>query len=287
MDHGVGDVEPCFIITDEAAPACHPPECAFYHPAPRQDFEALLCVGTAHNFEDKIAVGLRAGEPVHEKVLNYGKSGAPYWLDLRVVALRDRVGKITHYAAIERDVTMDKRRVDELEELADRDTLTGIPNRRALLRAIGAEVAAAKDQLLAGAMVPGPSLAIIDIDFFKTVNDTFGHQTGDSVLCGLADRLAEGIRRADVFGRLGGEEFAICMPNVPLFMAVELAERVRSLVGYQPFDTPSGPVSITVSIGVAELTSGGNTRDLIKRADLALYLAKRSGRNTVQHEALA
>jgi diguanylate cyclase (GGDEF)-like protein/PAS domain S-box-containing protein len=243
--------------------------------------------GTSRLTLDKIGAALRSGQPVHEKLLNYAKSGAPYWLDLRIVGLRDRGGRITQYAAIQRDVTMDSRRADELEELADRDTLTGIPNRRALLAATEAEVAAVHGQRMAGAMTDGPSLALINIDHFKKINDAFGHQTGDAVLCGLADRLAEGIRRADVFGRLGGEEFVICMPRVPLMMAAHLAERIRSLVEHRPFDTPSGPVGVTISIGVAALTLGDTARDLIKQASLALKHAKSIGRNTVQHEAQA
>ena len=239
--------------------------------------------GTSRHALDRIKGALRAGEPVREKVLNYAKSGAPYWLDLRIVGLRDRTGTITHYAAIERDVTMDKRRADELEELADRDTLTGIPNRRALLRAIEAQVVTSQHELSTGAKTHGSSLALIDIDHFKQVNDTFGHQTGDAVLCGLADRLVECIRRSDVLGRLGGEEFVVCMPSVPLQSALALAERMRIAVADEPFDTPSGPVSITVSIGVSELLPGGDGQDWMRRADIALYRAKRIGRNTVQN----
>ena len=100
--------------------------------------------GTSRTTLDAIGATLREGRPVREKVLNFAKCGAPYWLDLRIVALRDAAGAITHFAAVERDVTMDKRRLDELEFVADRDTLTGIPNRRALLRAIEAEIKAVK-----------------------------------------------------------------------------------------------------------------------------------------------
>jgi diguanylate cyclase (GGDEF)-like protein/PAS domain S-box-containing protein len=234
--------------------------------------------GTSRQALDRVAAGLRANTPVHEKVLNYSKSGAPYWLDMRIVPLYDTLGQVTHFAAIERDVTMDKRRLDELEYLADRDTLTGIPNRRALLRGLNAEL----DATAAGCGGVGPCLALIDVDLFKQVNDTLGHPAGDAVLTGLADRLTENVRRLDVLGRLGGEEFAVCMPNVPLQDAVALAERLRRAVAREPFDTPAGPVRLTVSIGVAGYVAGGESDELLVRADAALYRAKQVGRNSVR-----
>ena len=86
--------------------------------------------GTCRATLKTIRTTLQQGLPVHEKILNYAKSGAPYWIDMRIVALREVDGSISHFAAIERDVTLDKRRLDELEFVADRDILTGIPNRR-------------------------------------------------------------------------------------------------------------------------------------------------------------
>jgi diguanylate cyclase (GGDEF)-like protein len=234
---------------------------------------------------DTIRTALRAGQAVHEKVLNYAKSGAPYWMDLRIFPLRDDAGTITHYVAIEQDVTMDRRPADELAELADRDTLTGIPNRGALLTAIEAQIAAARARRAAGARCAGPCVALINIDRLDHVNETFGHQAGDAVLYGVADRLAASIRRADLLGRLGGGEFAICMPHVPLAGATDLAETIRAAVNSEPFDTPNGPVRVAVSIGVAELAAGANARDMIGQADLALHRAKRSGRNRVRHDA--
>jgi diguanylate cyclase (GGDEF)-like protein/PAS domain S-box-containing protein len=238
--------------------------------------------GTSRATLDRVAAGLRAGALVHEKILNYAKSGAPYWLDMRIVPLRDGHGRVTHFGAIERDVTLDKRRLDELEFLADRDMLTGIPNRRALVRALEAEVAAAEAARAAGGSAKGPSLALIDVDYFKRVNDTLGHGAGDAVLCGLADRLAENVRRTDSLGRLGGEEFAVCMPQMPLESALGLAEQLRRVVGGRAFDAPGGPIRVTVSIGVAELEAGEDAQGLLRRADAALYRAKAAGRDAVR-----
>jgi diguanylate cyclase (GGDEF)-like protein/PAS domain S-box-containing protein len=238
--------------------------------------------GTSRVTLDAIATMLRNGQPVHEKVLNFAKCGAPYWLDIRIVPLRDAGGTITHFAAIERDVTMDKRRLDELEFIADRDTLTGIPNRRAFLRAIGAEIEAAQTRASAGSVSCGPCLAFIDVDHFKRVNDEMGHGVGDAVLFGMADRLAENVRRLDVLGRIGGEEFAVCMPGVALGDAKALAERLRRAFTMAPIETLSGPVPVTVSIGVTAFKAGDGVELLMKRADLAMYAAKKAGRDRVK-----
>jgi diguanylate cyclase (GGDEF)-like protein/PAS domain S-box-containing protein len=238
--------------------------------------------GTGRASLDAIRAALKAGRPAREKVLNFAKCGAPYWLDLRITPLRDATGAITHFAAVERDVTMDKRRLDELEFVADRDTLTGIPNRRALLRAIEAEIMAVKALGDSGVATMEPCLAFIDVDHFKRVNDQFGHAVGDSVLFGVADRLAENIRRSDILGRVGGEEFAVCMPNVTLQDARALAERLRRAVTLAPFETPVGPVAVTVSIGVAACKAGDGVTHLMRRADAAMYAAKRAGRDRVR-----
>jgi diguanylate cyclase (GGDEF)-like protein/PAS domain S-box-containing protein len=242
----------------------------------------LQGAGTDRGIRDKILEDLRAGRSVHEKILNYAKSGAPYWLDLHIVPLRDATGAIAHFAAIERDVTLDKRRLDELEHFADRDMLTGIPNRRAFLTAMESECDAADARGATTFGVKGPCLAFIDVDHFKQVNDAFGHATGDAVLCCIADRLAENIRRTDVLGRIGGEEFAVCMPGVALADARALAERLRCAVETAEIPTPKGPVKATVSIGVACYLRGETAAVLTDRADMAMYAAKRAGRNRVR-----
>jgi diguanylate cyclase (GGDEF)-like protein/PAS domain S-box-containing protein len=237
--------------------------------------------GTCRATLDAIAAGLRAGRPIHEKILNFAKSGAPYWLDLQIVPLRDADGCITHFAAIERDITMDKRRSDELEYFADRDTLTGIPNRRALMRVIEAALDAAGARA-DGAAAKGPCLALVDVDNFKQVNDRFGHLVGDAVLCGLADCLAENARRMDMLGRIGGEEFLVCLPEVGLADARALADRLRCAIAAAPMATPAGPITVTVSIGVACFQRGDSVSSLMERADGALYAAKNAGRNRVR-----
>jgi diguanylate cyclase (GGDEF)-like protein/PAS domain S-box-containing protein len=225
-----------------------------------------------------IKTALLRGDSVREKILNFAKGGAPYWLDLHIVPLLDAMGRIVNFAAIERDITQDKRRVDELEVLADRDTLTGIPNRRVIVRLIEAEIETAK---ASDGGAPGPSLAFIDVDRFKQVNDRFGHAAGDEVLFELAGRLAENTRRLDTVGRLGGEEFAICMPGASDFEAYAIAERLCYAVAAAPLSISLGSIPITVSIGIAGYSAGDTVERLFELADGAMYAAKRAGGNRV------
>jgi diguanylate cyclase (GGDEF)-like protein/PAS domain S-box-containing protein len=237
--------------------------------------------GTSRATLDSIRAALSAGREVHEKLLNYAKSGAPYWLDVRISPLHDGKGNITHFVAIERDVTLDKRQMDDLEHMADRDTLTGIPNRRALLRRFELEIGTMRACWSPLPNRRGVCMAFIDVDHFKQINDDLGHIIGDAVLFNIADRLMENVRRSDMVGRIGGEEFAVCMPGVTLHEARVLAERLRCCVEEAAFDTPAGPVAATISVGVAAFEKGDTLASLMERADSAMYTSKQFGRNRV------
>jgi diguanylate cyclase (GGDEF)-like protein len=125
---------------------------------------------------------------------------------------------------------------------------------------------------------------MVDIDHFKAVNDTHGHQAGDVVLLSVAQVLAQGLRGADVIGRIGGEEFAILLPDTDIDGAHELAERLRAEVAETVIPLASGTdVPVTVSIGASSLREGDSAVDaVLARADEALYRAKRDGRNRVR-----
>jgi diguanylate cyclase (GGDEF)-like protein/PAS domain S-box-containing protein len=233
--------------------------------------------GTSRAVLDTIGSALREAEPVCERLLNYAKGGTPYWIDLRIVALRDPVGSITQFAAIERDVTLEQRRLDELVLAVVRDPLTGMLNRRGFMRVIEAELEVC--QVLDGAR--SLCVAFIDVDSFKHVNDELGHSAGDAILCGIADRLADHIRRSDTLGRIGGDEFAVCFPGATLHDCESLAEQLRRAVADEPFPTSNGPVTVTVSIGVVAFADGDNLTALMQRTDAAMYKSKRDGRNRV------
>jgi diguanylate cyclase (GGDEF)-like protein len=130
------------------------------------------------------------------------------------------------------------------------------------------------------------SLAIVDIDFFKKVNDTYGHAVGDEVLKCVSKIFRESVRATDLVARYGGEEFAVMMPETELADAITFAEKIRSLVESTIADTQAGPLKVTVSIGVAAAprTRARSAKEMVVHADKALYRAKRNGRNRVEAE---
>lgn len=187
-----------------------------------------------------------------------------------------------------------ERRNDELrdalalvENLAVHDDLTGVYNRRFLMEMLG------REQQRALRHNARFSLVMLDLDDFKNVNDTYGHPAGDEVLRAFVNRLQEHVRGVDVvgrsraendgsaIGRFGGEEFMLVLPDSGVAGARQVAERIRAAVAAKPVGTREGPVTVTVSIGVAEYQAGESVRDLLERVDRALYAAKHGGRNRV------
>ena len=130
------------------------------------------------------------------------------------------------------------------------------------------------------------SLAIIDLDFFKKVNDTYGHAVGDEVLKAVSRMLQDSVRSTDVAARYGGEEFAVMMPETELADAITFAEKIRSMIETTPIQTQAGAISATTSIGVSTVphTRIHLAKELVIAADKALYRAKKNGRNQVQAE---
>jgi diguanylate cyclase (GGDEF)-like protein len=165
----------------------------------------------------------------------------------------------------------------ELERLATTDALTGLPNRRQLMTAMETEVRRA------GRSGRPLSLALLDIDRFKAINDTHGHPVGDEVLRVVADELREVTRGGDLLGRFGGEEFAIIMPETSLDQAHLACERLRRAVAKRVLHYPNGTSGhVTISSGVALLAGDEGCDHLVSRADGALYEAKAGGRNLVR-----
>ena len=165
--------------------------------------------------------------------------------------------------------------------LAVTDELTGLYNRRYFDRHLSLMLEKAQEQDRDMAVM------LIDMDFFKSVNDTHGHHTGDSVLREFADRLRRNIRGVDLACRFGGEEFVVLMPDTDWRQAQSVAERVRQAVAEKSFATGnSRPLALTVSVGLALNESETDTPEvMLKRADVALYRAKREGRNRVVFDA--
>jgi diguanylate cyclase (GGDEF)-like protein len=168
------------------------------------------------------------------------------------------------------------RQADALEQLACFDGMTGLNNRRHFLVLAGNEWSRFKRY--------GRPLALlmIDIDQFKSVNDTYGHDVGDDVIKSVAAALQKHKRTSDIVGRLGGEEFALVLPEATLDSAVTAAERLRHLVAGCTIAVEGRSIAVTVSIGASVCRADtAGIDELIKEADIALYEAKRSGRNRV------
>jgi len=184
-------------------------------------------------------------------------------------------------ATLSLQTAMDMTRITLLERDAVTDPLTGVFNRRYMDRRINEEAASARRYGLP------LSILLLDIDYFKQINDRYGHQVGDRVLAAMAKIIDSELRESDIFTRYGGEEFLIIAPHTPLLSAIEVAERVRKCIESHDFclsDEPGGTGSfrVTVSIGVASLDDGAkDSETLIRAADKNLLRAKQTGRNRV------
>lgn len=171
-----------------------------------------------------------------------------------------------------------QKTLEELAFRADHDGLTGLPNRRALERALDMEMERSRrDRTML-------SLAMVDIDDFKKVNDTYGHPTGDKVLVALANIFASNIRRYDIAGRMGGEEFALLFPGIGRARAAKLLERLMNRFRSTEFTAENGDTfRVTCSAGLALFRGAGDmsVSDLIALADKALYEAKATGKDRI------
>lgn len=178
-----------------------------------------------------------------------------------------------------RDITAHKQMERALEEMAHRDPLTGVANRRFFTERAAEEFARARRS--------GHELSfiVLDIDHFKQVNDRWGHAAGDKVLKKLCECSQAVLRQEDLFGRLGGEEFAVLVPDTDLEGAFLLAERLRRCATTQAVVVYSDTISYTISAGVATLAPEDTTTEFaLQRADEALYTAKHAGRNCTMRQ---
>jgi diguanylate cyclase (GGDEF)-like protein len=190
--------------------------------------------------------------------------------------IRNDEGSVESIFLIVQDVSELTLYERKLVETNVKDGLTGIFNRRYLDRRIEEEF------LRAGRYGRSLSIIVFDIDFFKKVNDTYGHQCGDMVLKNVSKAISESIRKTDSLGRYGGEEFCCILPETGRDTAIEVAERFRELILSLETHFNDRCVKVTISLGVAQLSEETRTdKELFRRADEALYEAKRRGRNRV------
>ncbi|MBC5765149.1 sensor domain-containing protein [Ramlibacter albus] len=230
---------------------------------------------------DHIRASLEQWSPVRVDLINYTKSGEPYWVDLDVSPVWDKSRRLTHWVAVGRDITERKMAEEKIQYLAFYDPLTQLPNRQLLLDRLN-QALAQQEGGRAGALM------FIDLDNFKVLNDTLGHQKGDLLLQQVAKRLRSCVAKGDTVARLGGDEFVILLENSgekpidPAKAARIVAQRVLTTLG-EPYVLPGYLHHSSCSIGV---TVFGRTPwtvgEVLKQADLAMYQAKAAGRNTVR-----
>jgi diguanylate cyclase (GGDEF)-like protein/PAS domain S-box-containing protein len=199
--------------------------------------------------------------------------GTYLWMLVRGLAVRDEHGVPYRMAGSHSDITARKRAEEQLRHDALHDVLTGLANRRALFDAVERTLATCRAE---GRLV---GLLMFDLDHFKDINDTLGHEKGDMLLAAVADEVKTLVRDGDQVARLGGDEFAVLCPDIA--DAGALAEIANRLVMRlrQPLAVGADQFTTTVSIGLAMSSDAATTEDLVREADLALYEAKRGGRN--------
>ena len=221
--------------------------------------------------------GVWAGE-----IWNKRKNGEVYLEHLIITAVKDIGGVVTNYVATLTDITERKRAADEIERLASFDHLTDLPNRRLLIDRLRHAMSASSRSGRDGALL------FLDLDHFKTINDTLGHDVGDILLQQVAERLISCVRESDTVARLGGDEYVIMLEDLSEH-AIEAAaqseaigEKILSALN-QPFQLAENEYHVTPSIGVALFSSHEKSyENLLKHADIAMYHAKKAGRNTLR-----
>lgn len=229
----------------------------------------------------QIRQAIRENKSIRAQILNYAKDGNELWMDINFVPLFDENDELVYYAAIERDLTELKKLQFELEDMAKTDSLTGMANRQAFMERANGEFNRAHRYSRS------LSVIMIDIDHFKSINDQYGHAAGDQVLRQLGWQCHSQLRDSDFLGRIGGEEFALLLPDTPQDSAFHVAERMREQLSNTSIVLDNGiSLGITASFGVASVNEeDADFNAMLHRADVAMYNAKHGGRNQVKSAA--
>lgn len=240
---------------------------------------------------DKIRAALQDWKSIRVETLNYRKDGTTYWSEFEIVPVANEAGWFTHWISVQRDVTQRKALEASVNRLAFYDPLTSLPNRRLMEDRLHEAMSASKRSGLHAALM------VLDLDNFKPLNDTYGHSVGDLLLVEVASRLTNCVRGIDTIARLGGDEFVVILSELDVEFAQstgkarQVAEKIRVALE-KPYHlrlTLENGLHSTVehfcsaSIGVSVfLDHQLAQRDLINRADAAMYKAKGAGRNAIQ-----
>lgn len=214
------------------------------------------------------------GQPWQGELVERRRDGSLYTVNQMISPIFDVHTQVTHFVAVQLDISTSVQERDEIRQLAYHDSLTRLPNRALFLQLLGDAISSATNERRRLAIL------LLDLDYFKSVNDSLGHAAGDRVLCAVADRLRAAVRKTDTVARLGGDEFTILLPNL------DDTEVVRSLARklIASIATPFGigeqqRIESGVSIGISLFPEDGDSAEtLLARADAAMYRAKTNDR---------
>lgn len=219
---------------------------------------------------------IKSGREWRGVIQNKKKNGDLYWAQESIAPVKNDEQLVTHYVAIQEDVTTARALSEKLSYQADHDPLTGLINRQAFERRLERVLMTAKNNSSEHA------ICYLDLDQFKIVNDSCSHAAGDELLRQLSKELSETIRHRDTLGRLGGDEFAVLMEHCSLQQAQRTAEKILSAVAQFQFGWDNKSFRVGVSIGLIPISSqSGSIGEVLKQADIACYAAKDAGRNRV------
>ena len=253
-------------------------------------FESRLRVGAAH---ERVGVSLSLYQSFYCQLQNMLLALVPDEIRQKPDAFAELAHFIVKITSLDMSLAIETYHSTEVHDLEDSitvcreesellrrslrfDTVTRVHSRAFVVQAL-------EEKLVCALKSGDPLCAVMaDLDHFKKINDEYGHQVGDHVLHDVATRMVTGARGSDIVGRYGGEEFLIIFENASLDIARDLSERIRIRVLADPFIEDSAKLHVTVSLGVAEARAGDDAEALIQRADMALYEAKKAGRNRVR-----
>jgi diguanylate cyclase (GGDEF)-like protein/PAS domain S-box-containing protein len=247
--------------------------------------------GTDRATLDRVREALVKWQPIRAELLNYRKNGTSYWNEFELVPVANAQGWFTHWVSVQRDTTERKQMEERVHQFAFYDPLTHLPNRRLMNDRLSQTLAASKRSGRHGALI------FLDLDNFKLVNDTHGHDVGDALLCKVAEQLKKCVRETDTVSRFGGDEFVVLLSDLfadqatSLKRASVIAEKIRAALTqtYALMISQNGQAEhlieyqCSASLGVVMFCGQqASVSDLLKWADTAMYQAKNAGRNAIR-----
>ncbi len=224
------------------------------------------------NFQRNLSKMIADGLPFRGRFLHSINSGRPYQFDYQLAPVVDEEGNTEAIVCVSRDITQEAIAEEKIRYNANHDDLTGLPNRRLFMDRLEQEARHAKRSSMPFAVL------FMDLDGFKDINDTFGHETGDRLLCEIAERLNSCVREEDTLARLGGDEFALILTGVGEHRYAERVAKSITDAFAMPFEVDQRSLHISSSIGIAYFFEDGTDSEaLLKAADVAMYMAKKGG----------